>query len=173
MNPKHQAVGKQVYPIGKSTPDHRTPKSFLNGLGTFDLDVAASKENAICERYFNEEMNGLNQKWFGRVWCNPPYSEIMKWVEKAIEETHIQGNCKEVVLLLPSRTCTKWFLKAYQAAAKVQFIHGRLDFHGPNMSDREKRANAPFPSVLITIRGNWSVFIEPIVNMINREGVEI
>lgn len=168
---RHQAVGKQVFPIGKSTPDHRTPTSFLKNLGHFDLDAAASKENAICTKYFDEETNGLIQRWHGRVWVNPPYSEIGKWVDKAIDECQVKRNCREVVFLVPSRTCTKWFRKAFEAATSVQFVHGRLEFHGPNMN-QEKRANAPFPSVLIVITSHVQVF-GPVVRLIDREGLPL
>lgn len=168
---QHQNVGKQVFPKGKSTPDHRTPKSFLKNLGVFDLDAAASKENAICERYFDEKMNGLAQNWYGRVWVNPPYSQIDKWIDKAIEEVQVKRNCREVVFLVPSRTCTKWFFKAFRAATSIQFIHGRLDFHGPNMR-KEKRANAPFPSVLIILTSHVPVF-GPNVSITDREGLPL
>ena len=169
MNRDHQHVGKQVYPIGKSTPDHRTPKAFFESWGSFDLDAAASKENALCPRFYDEEQNGLIQPWDAkRVWVNPPYSEIKKWIQKAIMEAQVLRNCEEVVLLLPARTCTKWFRLAFEHAASIAFVHGRLDFHGPNMN-KEKRANAPFPSVLISIH-QWVQPERPSVYLCDREG---
>lgn len=42
-----------------------------------------------------------------RAFCNPPYSEISKWVEKAFYETRKDNTL--VVLLIPSRTDTKYF----------------------------------------------------------------
>jgi phage N-6-adenine-methyltransferase len=168
---KHQHVGKQVFPIGKSTSDHRTPRSLFDNLGQFDLDVASSDENALCERYYTEQDNGLKNFWNARrVWCNPPYNNIKAWIEKGIEELEY-GNCQEIVYLLPARTCTKWFKLAYTAAYKIQFIHGRLNFTGTNMNV-ENKANAPFPSVLIYLNFN----IPPgnkIIDLVNREGEKI
>lgn len=171
---KHQDVGRQVFPIGKSTSDHRTPKKLFENLGPFDLDVASSDENALCERYFTEQEDGLLIPWNAeRVWCNPPYNNIKQWIEKGIRETRL-GNCKEVVYLLPARTCTKWFKLAYTAAYKIQFIHGRLNFNGPNHNPNPK-ATAPFPSVLIYFNENIPHRYDgvKIIDLVNREGEKI
>lgn len=168
-NDTHSNVGRQVYPIGKSTPDHRTPLDLFKSLGQFTLDVAASSENALCEFYFDEDDNGLNQPWIGyRVWCNPPYSEISKWIKKAIHETQYEKNCDEVVFLLPARTCTKWFRMAWEHASRIAFVHGRLNFSGPNMVKGTK-ASAPFPSVIIHIDRNFKGQ-RPEVVLIGRDG---
>ncbi len=57
---------------------------FDSWLGPFTLDVAASDRNAKCSRYFTFTQDGLRQSWAGeRVWCNPPYSRIGPWIDKA------------------------------------------------------------------------------------------
>lgn len=70
--------------------DRRTPRSLFDPLNEefeFTLDVAASAENALTDRYYDLEVNGLAQSWGGeRVWCNPPYSDLRPWVEKAQRE---------------------------------------------------------------------------------------
>jgi hypothetical protein len=56
----------------------------------FTLDVAATAENALCERYYTKETDGLSQSWQtdGVVWCNPPYGRsVAKWVRKAYLES--------------------------------------------------------------------------------------
>jgi site-specific DNA-methyltransferase (adenine-specific) len=167
----HQKVGKQVYPLGKSTSDHRTPKKLFENLGNFDLDVASSHENALCERYYTKETDGLTNLWIAKkVWCNPPYNNIKSWLEKGILELK-EGNCEEITYLLPARTCTKWFKLAYSNAYKIQFIHGRLNFTGPNMN-LKNQANAPFPSVLISLNYNYSNK-NKIIELVNREGFKI
>src|ERR1035437_543035 len=59
----------------------------LNKRFGFTLDAAASPHNAKLDRYVTEEMNGLTYSWANeRVYCNPPYSDIRPWVEKAWAE---------------------------------------------------------------------------------------
>lgn len=160
---EHQFVGKQVYPISKSNSDHRTPYEFFKALGEFDLDVASSVENHLCEFYFTEEDDGLSQEWIGkRIWCNPPYSNTKKWVQYAIEQCYYQGNCEEVVMLLPARTCTKWFRLIYDHATEISFIHGRLKFSGPHSIGK-----APFASMLIRFNRHDS---KQEINMRNTKG---
>lgn len=61
----------------------------------FDLDVAAEEGAARAPKWFRppdpqqretewrEGVDGLQQPWSGRVWCNPPFSALDLWVEKA------------------------------------------------------------------------------------------
>jgi hypothetical protein len=48
--------------------------------------VAAAPHNAKCPAYYDREQDGLEQPWHGVVWCNPPYSGLDAWVEKAWRE---------------------------------------------------------------------------------------
>lgn len=78
-------------------------------FGPFDLDVAAASHNAKCERYYTIEDDGLNQPWWGNVWCNPPYSNIGAWVEKAWRSVLFHGHTKVVMLLPANRTEQRWW----------------------------------------------------------------
>lgn len=80
----------------------------------------------------------------GVVFCNPPYSEIAKWVKKCYEESREEGTV--VVLLIPSRTSTKYFHDYIYHRAEIRFISGRLRFN-----DGEGRA--PFSSMIVIFRG--------------------
>ena len=71
--------------------DWSTPKylfNYFNDHFNFTLDPCATKENALCEKYFTIEENGLNQSWENEtVFMNPPYGRYIteKWVKKAYE----------------------------------------------------------------------------------------
>lgn len=145
-------AGKQVFPRGSSKPDHRTPHDLFKYMdeevGGFDLDAAASVENHLCEKYFTEEDDGLEQYWGrGKAWCNPPYSNWGKWAAKAFHEV-TDGFLDEAWLLIPARTDTKAFHDyVWGRATEVRFIKGRLKFTGPH--ELKKNASATFPSVLV------------------------
>lgn len=124
-----------------------TPQELFDELNkefNFDLDPCATSENHKCDRYYTMESDGKAQKWGGcRVFCNPPYSQISEWVEKAFRETRNDNTL--VVLLIPSRTDTRYFHDYIYQRAEIRFIKGRVKFGG--------KGSAPFPSMLVIFRG--------------------
>lgn len=48
----------------------------LGGVDSFDLDPCAAEGQPwpTARHHFTVVDNGLLQRWFGRVWLNPPYS---------------------------------------------------------------------------------------------------
>lgn len=96
--------------------------NYFNQTWRFTHDVAASSYNHLVDNYFTEQDNALSQSWGLRNWCNPPYSEIGLWVEKAIQEAE-RGNA--TVMLVPANTDTKWFLKAVESPyCHIEFLVG-------------------------------------------------
>jgi site-specific DNA-methyltransferase (adenine-specific) len=113
----------------------------LNSVFHFNVDVCSTRENTKCCFHFTKEDDGLSKNWGTSTrFCNPPYSEISKWVDKAL--SCIFG---ETVMLLPSRTDTKWYHKLLSSSkARIYPIKGRLKFGGSTNS-------APFPSCIVHI----------------------
>ncbi len=74
--------------------------------------------------------------WEGRrVFCNPPYGDISRWLGRARE-------AELCVFLIPARTDTRWFHGLILPYAKeIRFIKGRLTFG-------DAKAPAPFPSMV-------------------------
>lgn len=90
-------------------------------------------------------MGGVTASWQGEtVFCNPPYSDIATWVKKCHDE-----GCKPnttVVMLIPSRTDTRYFHNYIYQRSEIRFIKGRLKFG-------ESKNSAPFPSMIVIFRG--------------------
>ncbi len=85
-------------------------------------------------------VDGLSSEWGDSNFVNPPYGrELPKWVKKAYEES-LKG--KIVVMLIPSRTDTRYWHDYCMKAKEIRFIKGRLKFQGAIF-------NAPFPSAII------------------------
>lgn len=145
MNPQHQ------YPPqlgGDKNDSWTTPEaifSTLNNEFAFTLDVAASKENALCPRFYTQEDNALQQPWGSMNWCNPPYSIVTEFIDKAILEA-VRG-CTTVFLVL-AKTETRWFKKAWQNAREIRFITGRIKFGHP---DKLVKNSPTYGSVIIVI----------------------
>ena len=136
----------------KST-EWNTPKNVFDTLnkrfGPFTLDAAATKENTLCEQYYSlkEGRDGLNKKWRGMIFLNPPYGRgvVQQWIAKAVHEVK-KENCSQVCCILPARTDTKWWHDlVVRYASHIIFVRGRIKFN----KGIEKPESAPFPSVIV------------------------
>lgn len=142
--------------------DRRTPRSLFDPLNEefcFTLDVAASKDNKLCDAYYDKRVSGLENSWFAfNVWCNPPYSDIRLWVEKATAE--IQKSVPVIVMLLPAnRTEQSWWQDLIEPGRiegkiEVRFLRGRLRFDTPDhdYTAQPKGNRPPFGVALVIWR---------------------
>lgn len=97
-----------------------TPLHIIKNLGeNFDLDPCAYPGHNTAKTMWCE--NGDMKKWFGRVWLNPPYSDVSRWLDMLMD--HGNG-----VALVFARTDTKWAQKHMALANQVFFIKGRIKF---------------------------------------------
>ncbi len=102
-----------------------------------------------CPANHDWSFDGLEITWSKELVCfvNPPYSEMKEWVKKCYDEWKTGST---VILLIPPRTCTRYFHDYINDNAEIRFIKGRLKFIHPN-GDSSK--SAPFPSILCIFRG--------------------
>lgn len=126
----------------------------------FTLDVAASHENAKCERYLTKDdapFDGLGATWTGqRVWCNPPYSDIRPWIEKAWAEA---DTAELIVMLLPAnRTEQAWWQDCVEPLRRaaigdflVEFLRGRQRFVLPGSDSIGPNERPPFGCCLFDL----------------------
>jgi len=120
-----------------------TPRELYEQLDAefhFTLDAASTDENALCEKHYTIDDDGLKQEWTGSVWLNPPYGrEIGAWMQKAAQSN--RGGV--TVCLVPARTDTAWWHEWIVGhATEVRFVRGRLKFGG-------SQSGAPFPSAIV------------------------
>ena len=122
----------------------------------FTVDAAASPHNAKLERYWTREIDGLAQDWSGeRIWCNPPYSGIRPWVEKAAER-----KAEIAVLLLPAnRTEQAWWQDIVEPGrlagkCRVEFLRGRMRFIAANDDQIRPNQRPPFGVCLVIYEQN-------------------
>lgn len=86
--------------------------------------------------------DGLCRDWGQSVFVNPPYSNIKEWVAYAYSQSR-KG--KTVVMLIPSRTDTKWWHEYVMCGAEIRFCRGRLRFG-------DAKNSAPFPSAIVIFK---------------------
>lgn len=89
------------------------------------------------------DFDGLLIEWpkDRNVFINPPFSNIMPFVDKGIRY-YCKGLGSYVCFLLPVRTDSKWFKRLYEFGCRVTFFPYRLHFS-------ESKGNAPFPCMLV------------------------
>lgn len=122
--------------VNPDVDDRATEPSYFADLHQrfrFTVDVAAAAHNTKLPRYYTVEQDGLRQPWTGeRVWCNPPYSAIWPWVQKAWAETEADL----IVMLLPNnRAEQRWWQRDVEphrdrpgSRLRVEFLPGRPRF---------------------------------------------
>lgn len=138
--------------FSSKTDNWATPQNLFDSLNNefdFTLDPCADDYNHKCNKYYTKEIDGLKQSWKGeRIFCNPPYGRVIyNWVQKCYTE-NIKNNVLSV-MLIPSRTDTKWFHEFIykNPNAEIRFLKGRLKFGESNNS-------APFPSMIVIFKVN-------------------
>jgi hypothetical protein len=94
------------------------------------------------------DYNGLIDEWpdEGVIFINPPYSNVMPWVERAFSHKlmcNMKGTKVTIVMLLKHDSSTKWYGKLHEGGAKFLMIQGRLSYGSKKKS--------PFPSVMAVI----------------------
>lgn len=112
-----------------------TPAEYIEAarklMGGIDLDPASSdaaQKTVRAKRYYTEAENGLEKKWAGRVWLNPPYGDaIAAFVHRLVES--VQGRDVTEAVLLTHNSCdTGWWHEAHGACASFLNTRGRINF---------------------------------------------
>lgn len=147
--------------------DWETPKDLFDCLNSkyhFDLDAAASHQNAKLPNYFTADDDALQQDWgsYKSIFCNPPYeAKLQEGFIKKAYETHLRhGNT--IVLLIPARVETKRWHEYIFGKAQIEFIAGRLKFEVDGVRSKEP---APFPSAIV-------IYGKPLTNSTVGGGLE-
>jgi hypothetical protein len=92
--------------------------------------LAAQAHNAVCPYYYSldEGRDGLEMTWCGSLnWCNPPFSKIGPWLEKA-RSSAAQGYTS--LVLIPASVGANWWRDHVHRKCDVSFLNGRLTFNG-------------------------------------------
>lgn len=149
----------------------------LAGVDAWDLDVAADAESHWAPIWYDAQNDGLNQPWSGRVWCNPPFSDLAPWVKRAWCEFLRPDNRPETIAMLVPATRTEqpWWqnwVEPYRDRAESPYAHpilydesldadarlttrflpGRIKFGHPGNREAHGVGSPPFGCVLLVWR---------------------
>lgn len=96
----------------------------------------------------NPQFDGLKIKWKSPAFVNPPYSEPLKWIDKAIQES-LGG--VDVVLLLKVDPSTRWYKRLVEADAHFCYFNERLSF--VHQKNGVFNSSNNFASMLVFLEG--------------------
>jgi len=116
--------------------ESNTPQKWIDAvkdvMGSIDLDPASNDEaqrTIRAESYYTQKDNGLEQRWYGRVFLNPPFKQPL--IQQFIDKLLYSIECEDVtqaILLTNNNTDTQWFHAAARLANYVCFTKGRIRF---------------------------------------------
>ncbi len=119
-----------------------TPRVYLEAaratMGGIDLDPASNASaNQLVKAsiYYDQDSNGFDKPWSGRVWLNPPYgkdngeSNARRWSARLIEQ-YQAGITTEAILLVNAVTSEKWFQPLWNYP--ICFTNHRIRFYRPD-----------------------------------------
>jgi hypothetical protein len=150
-----------------TTPETMDLCRRMAGVDAFDLDVAADAESHWAPHWYGLEQDGLGQRqlWWGRVWCNPPWSDVEPWVMKAWK-SWTQGAPKCIAMLLPANRCEQYWwqelverhrdgrgdARSLRVRLTTHFLPSRVKFGHPGNPRGVGVGSPPFGCVLLVWR---------------------
>lgn len=142
--PRLPGIGSHHSAVPRSD-DWLTPQPILDLLHPFDTDPCASIHQptpiGVAHNWTIVD-DGLTAPWEGRVWLNPPYSEVTPWMARMA----VHGNGLALVF---ARTETRWWQEwVWPHAHSVLFLASRIAFVEGH-TQRLAAHNAGGPSALI------------------------
>ena len=126
---------------GRGNDNFQTPRHIfeqLNKIFNFEIDIACTSKNCLCNNgfYHDQNMDALKESWDfsgggGRAFCNPPFSLKAEFIEKAHNEVS-KGNCSICVMILPLNSMdTKAWHDFIEGKYHYEILRGRISFIDP------------------------------------------
>ena len=137
MRIRGTATNPGAGPSAHYSDEWYTPPTVPQSLGVFVLDPAAGPMRHARENW-GPGVDGLAREWQGRIWLNPPYSNVHEWLDRFV--AHGDG-----VALVNARPETVWFQNVAKRAHAVHWMRGRVNFIRPD----GKATHPPVGSVLL------------------------
>ena len=110
-----------------------TPEQYIIAakkvMGDIDLDPASNafaQKTVMAAEYYSKD--ALSKDWKGRVWMNPPFSDVLGFANKLIE--HLEtGDVPQAIVLTNNNTDTLWWHNMATMANAICFTRGRISFY--------------------------------------------
>ena len=148
----HNMEGKSKTQINKKDMWNTTWQAvrdaeFLIG-GKFDLDAcSASRNESKADSFISPDDDAMLFHWYGkRVFCNPPFSRKIEFIDRANNQAMEWSNV--ICMMLPFEPCTKWWREHISGKATAVYVpDGRYNFIDDETKEEIK--GVPFCSCFV------------------------
>ena len=137
-----------------TTAEWTTPPDLFEAItecwGPFDLDAAATADNALLANFLTPEIDALSVEWGdygGFPFVNPPYGRTnRRWIRHMLRQAMPwQRRPVPVVALMPASVGSRWWSDYVLWANEIVILTGRVKFGGADVG-------APFDSAVVVWR---------------------
>lgn len=136
------------YEIAKLRQEWETPPEFweaVNMIFKFQVDVCCNDENTKCPYFISHRSLSVEFGWVGRfeknyygreidhlsrAWCNPGFSDVLPWHEKAFAQAQLHPSAIVVVIGIPGAS-QEWYRFAQTHADEIIDLSPRVHFLAP------------------------------------------
>ena len=150
-------VKKGVFNLSKKNDWETPPDLFKLGCDFFahepQLDVCATAENSLCKYHYNKEINALSKDFDIPFFCNPPFSDLKKWIRKCYLE-HVKHNVSGLMLCFAKTDTAAFHDYVFGGKAEILFLRGRIHFYDKGIRSKNP---SPYPSCFIFYRQKFDV----------------
>lgn len=125
--------------IAKLRQEWETPPDFwraIDEIFRFEIDVCASEHNCKCPKWISFGLDALRDDavWVGfseyRAWCNPGFSDVLPWHQKAFEQAQLHPSAVVVVIGIPGAS-QEWYRFAQTHADEIIDLSPRVHYLAP------------------------------------------
>lgn len=144
---------------------NKTLFSILDREFKFNTDIAATKDNALCKRFFTKEDSALDPEkdWlllngtYPTAFCNPPFSLFYQFLQRGNQEIRKAGTGAIVFVVRGDSPEVRWFRDNLINPAdglpyhEIRHYFPRVRFLNPQ---GEEKKNIGFPTAVVVMRPN-------------------
>ena len=152
------AAGENHIATNSGENEWYTPPEFIESarraMGGIDVDPATSEaanESIGAATFYTISDNGLKQKWFGRVWMNPPYGQpLIAEFCAAVVRKKAACEIEQACVLVNNATETVWFQTLLSQSSALCFPCRRIKF----LDEDSNPVNSPLQGQAIIYMGS-------------------
>ena len=111
-------------------------RKVMGGIGLDPASCEFSQRIIQASAFYTKDDNGLEQKWSGTVFLNPPFKmpEVEQFVLKLC--SHVEAcDVSQAILVTNNNTDAKWWHSAAEASVAICFTRGRIKWYNAAQPD--------------------------------------